>query len=77
LQGKYTKIPPYHQQYGGFFCDKLEKCANFHEKVVTLTLFKVEDRLHLGKTHIKFGFSLNLHYLCTVILKRVNVKVEA
>ena len=34
------------------------------KKVVTLTLFEVEDRLHLGKTQIKFGFSLDLHYLC-------------
>ena len=24
----------------------------------------VEGRLHLGKTQIKFGFSLDLHYLC-------------
>ena len=66
-----TKIPPYHQQYGGFFCDKLEKCANFHEKVVTLTLFKVEDRLHLGKTQKKFGFSLDLDNFLT--LKNANL----
>jgi hypothetical protein len=32
-----------------------------------LTLFEVEDSLHLGKTQIKFGFSLDLHYLCKQI----------
>jgi len=26
-------------------------------------LCSLEDRLHLGKTQIKFGFSLGLHYL--------------
>jgi len=50
LQGKDTKNPPYHQRYGGIFCDKLEKFiklgeyfekrsekrSNFHEKVVIL-----------------------------------------
>ena len=25
---------------------------------------EVKIRLHLGKTQIKFGFSLDLHYLC-------------
>ena len=61
-------------QYSRIFRKKFEKHANFHEKVVTLTLFEVEDRLHLGKTQIKFGFSLDLHYLCIVILKRVTRK---
>ena len=67
---KFIKLATYSEK-------RLEKRVNFHEKVVTLTLFEVEDRLHLGKTQIKFGFSLYLHYLCTVILKRVNVNVEA
>ena len=34
-------------------------------------------RKKIRKTQIKFGFSFDLHYLCTVILKRVNVNVEA
>ena len=38
-----------------------------YEKVVTLTFFEVEDRLYVGKTQIKFGFSLDLHYLCKQI----------
>ena len=42
--------------------------------VPILTLFEIEDRLHLEKTQIKFGFSLDLHYLCIVILKRVTRK---
>jgi len=27
-----------------------------------------EDRLHLGKIQLKFGFSLDLHYLCRRLL---------
>ena len=64
---KFIKLAAYSEK-------RSEKRANFHEKVVTLTLFEVEDRLHLGKTQIKFGFSLDLHYLCIVILKRVTRK---
>ena len=37
----------------------------FEKKLLYLTFLKVEDRLHLGKTQIKFGFSLDLHYLCS------------
>ena len=32
------------------------------------TASSLEDRLHLGKTQIKFGFSLGLHYLCPHLL---------
>jgi hypothetical protein len=38
---------------------------------VTLTLFDVEDRLHLGKTQKKFGFSLDLDNFLT--LKNANL----
>ena len=33
--------------------------------------FRGEDRRRLGKTQIKFGFSLALHYLCSQIVNRV------
>ena len=42
----------------------------FHKK----NNFLCKDSDNCGKTQIKFGFSLNLHYLCIVILKRVTRK---
>ncbi len=36
-----------------------------HLFVILRLLRSLEDRLHLGKTQIKFGFSLGLHYLCS------------
>ena len=35
------------------------------KKTLSLTFEKVEDRLHLEKTQIIFGFLLDLHYLCS------------
>ena len=63
---KFIKLAAYSEK-------RSEKRANFHEKVVTLTLFEVEDRLHLGKTQIKFGFSLDLDNFLT--LKNANLFV--
>ena len=63
---KFIKLATYSEK-------RSEKRANFHEKVVTLTLFEVEDRLHLGKTQIKFGFSLDLNNFLT--LKNANLIV--
>ena len=40
----------------------------FAHLFVSLTQLCVEDRLHLEKTQIKFGFSLDLHYLCHRLL---------
>ncbi len=36
----------------------------FHSVCTTFAEKYSESRLHLGKTQIKFGFSLGLHYLC-------------
>ena len=46
---------------------KKTKNAIVSDKFTTFTTFAEkysESRLHLGKTQIKFGFSLGLHYLC-------------
>ena len=43
----------------------------FAHLIVSLNLDKVEIRLHLGKTQIKFGFSLNLDKFLT--LKNENI----
>ena len=40
----------------------------FAHLFVSLALKSAEDRLHLGKIQLKFGFSLDLHYLCRRLL---------
>ena len=59
----------------------VEKTQNLFGFLLTysylLPLYEVEDRLHLRKTPIIFGFSLDLHYLCTDFSKRVQNPLRA
>jgi len=50
---------------------RIARPSHLGEQIVTLTFFEVEDRLHLGKTQIKFGFSLDLDNFLT--LKNANL----
>ena len=47
--------------------------AFFAQFALYLTPKRVEFRLHLGKTQIKLGFSLNLHYICSEIVICVSI----